>query len=182
MQQQQQRQQSEEHDREGANLVHTGSAHCILGLALCCTMSALHRWRICCYWASLLCQWVCRWPVMSCRDSMGQIDNFSGILAKNVIGQPAPDFQMDLTMPDGTSKRTSLSLWRNAQIPVVIDFFAPWCASCLVTAQRLDTLAQGDFMGRCFVPSGQRRWRCGRGSRICFETQHQARHRCWHRR
>jgi len=69
--------------------------------------------------------------------------------APSVIGQTAPDFQMDLAVSDGTSKRTSFSTWRNPKNPVVIDFFAPWCASCPTAAQRLETLAQTHLMGRC---------------------------------
>ena len=56
-----QQQPKQKQQQQQAPCSSSSSIVCTLGLALSCTISALHRCRICCSWSSLLCQWVWRW-------------------------------------------------------------------------------------------------------------------------
>jgi len=42
-----------------------------------------------------------------------------------------------------------LQALRVAGQPSVLDFFAPWCATCPAAARRLEELAAGEYAGRC---------------------------------
>merc|ERR1712217_266058 len=49
----------------------------------------------------------------------------------------------------GINRRTSLhELIKTSGLPVVLDFFAPWCAACPAAAAKMDRLA-GDHDGKC---------------------------------
>merc|ERR1712224_753981 len=61
----------------------------------------------------------------------------------------APDFPLTVLGPDGTQVSTTLQALRVAGQPSVLDFFAPWCATCPAAARRLEELAAGEYAGRC---------------------------------
>jgi len=68
--------------------------------------------------------------------------------AAGFIGQEAKDFTLEVLEADGTSRTTTLHELRNG-LPVVLDFFAPWCKACPAAARELDAMAAGDYEGRC---------------------------------
>merc|ERR1719389_40855 len=61
----------------------------------------------------------------------------------------APDFPLTVLGRDGTQVSTTLQGLRVAGQPSVLDFFAPWCATCPAAARRLEELAAGEYAGRC---------------------------------
>jgi len=65
------------------------------------------------------------------------------------VGHAAADFQLEVAEQDGSDRRTTLrELVQRSGMPVVLDFFAPWCKACPTAAQELERLA-GDYAGRC---------------------------------
>jgi len=66
----------------------------------------------------------------------------------NVTGSKAVDFSFTLANQDGSHMTTTLSEFQAGKA-VVIDFFAPWCASCPAAATKLDELAKGKLGQKC---------------------------------
>jgi len=50
---------------------------------------------------------------------------------------------------DGRSQKTNLVDFQPEGKAIVIDFFAPWCASCPAAGQKLDELAKGKYGETC---------------------------------
>jgi thiol-disulfide isomerase/thioredoxin len=66
-----------------------------------------------------------------------QVASFSGVMGgPAAVGAPAPDFTLDTL--DGSPR----SLASASGSPVVIDFWAMWCAPCVRAMPRLDALAK----------------------------------------
>eukprot|EP00416_Gambierdiscus_australes_P015441 CAMPEP_0171070898 /NCGR_PEP_ID=MMETSP0766_2-20121228/10017_1 /TAXON_ID=439317 /ORGANISM="Gambierdiscus australes, Strain CAWD 149" /LENGTH=541 /DNA_ID=CAMNT_0011527419 /DNA_START=42 /DNA_END=1665 /DNA_ORIENTATION=+ len=65
------------------------------------------------------------------------------------VGLAAADFALELAEADGSVRCTTLhKLSQNCNLPIVIDFFAPWCKACPAAAQLLEEVAR-DYEGRC---------------------------------
>mmetsp|Transcript_75460 Transcript_75460/g.170811 ORF Transcript_75460/g.170811 Transcript_75460/m.170811 type:complete len:516 (+) Transcript_75460:90-1637(+) len=65
------------------------------------------------------------------------------------IGTKAADFPVEVAHQDGRDRRTTVhDLAKTAGVPVVLDFFAPWCEACPAAAQELERLAV-DHDGQC---------------------------------
>mmetsp|Transcript_35933 Transcript_35933/g.81652 ORF Transcript_35933/g.81652 Transcript_35933/m.81652 type:complete len:503 (-) Transcript_35933:91-1599(-) len=92
------------------------------------------------------------------------------------VGRAAANFAMDIAEESGSGElRTTLrELLQKRSVPIVLDFFAPWCKACPAAAQHLDSLA-GDFAGRCLFLlvcvdgglDGAREWAEAQGIRRC---------------
>jgi len=59
---------------------------------------------------------------------------------KDIIGSTAPDLAVEV-LGAGNSTEVLLSTLRPSGKALVIDFFAPWCASCPAAAKRMDEIA-----------------------------------------
>jgi ribonucleotide reductase beta subunit family protein with ferritin-like domain len=68
--------------------------------------------------------------------------------AVDFVGREARDFSLEVAESDGTSRPTTLRELRNG-LPIVLDFFAPWCKACPAAARELDIMAGGEYAGRC---------------------------------
>mmetsp|Transcript_107425 Transcript_107425/g.219185 ORF Transcript_107425/g.219185 Transcript_107425/m.219185 type:complete len:501 (+) Transcript_107425:78-1580(+) len=68
--------------------------------------------------------------------------------AVDFVGREARDFTLEVAESDGTSRPTTLHELRNG-LPIVLDFFAPWCKACPAAARELDNMAGGEYAGRC---------------------------------
>jgi ribonucleoside-diphosphate reductase subunit M2 len=65
------------------------------------------------------------------------------------VGRVVADFPLEIAEKNGINRRTSLhELIKTSGLPVVLDFFAPWCAACPAAAAKMDRLA-GDHDGKC---------------------------------
>jgi len=65
------------------------------------------------------------------------------------VGRAAGDFPFDLVQPDGTTRSSTLhQMSQSSGLPIVLDFFAPWCKACPAAAQLVEKIAQ-DYAGRC---------------------------------
>ena len=67
----------------------------------------------------------------------------------DIIGSVAPDLEVEVVSPDGSTSTTSLASLRPAGQMMVVDFFAPWCKTCPAKATELEALAQGEYGERC---------------------------------
>ncbi|CAK0795428.1 unnamed protein product [Prorocentrum cordatum] len=66
------------------------------------------------------------------------------------VGCAVQDFPLEVAGPAGGAEQTTLrALLSAAGVPVVVDFFAPWCKACPAAAKHLDALAAGGYAGRC---------------------------------
>jgi len=66
-----------------------------------------------------------------------------------LVGRPAADVALEVVQSDGATRQATLhELSRSSGVPLVLDFFAPWCKACPAAAQHLERIAQ-DFAGRC---------------------------------
>ena len=65
------------------------------------------------------------------------------------VGRSVQDFPLQVVGATGSAERTTLRALQSAGIPVVVDFFAPWCKACPAAAKHLDALASGEHAGRC---------------------------------
>jgi len=69
--------------------------------------------------------------------------------ASAFVGRAAADVALDLARPGGHARSTTLhELLRGSGLPMVVDFFAPWCAACPAAARHLEEVARG-YEGRC---------------------------------
>ncbi|OLQ14612.1 putative ribonucleoside-diphosphate reductase small chain B [Symbiodinium microadriaticum] len=68
-------------------------------------------------------------------------------MAAAVIGQTAPDMELETSSAKETCQSTLLALREPGQA-MVVDFFAPWCKACPKAAQKMDELAE-QHSGRC---------------------------------
>eukprot|EP00746_Dinoflagellata_sp_MGD_P074000 gnl/MRDRNA2_/MRDRNA2_29952_c0_seq1.p1 gnl/MRDRNA2_/MRDRNA2_29952_c0~~gnl/MRDRNA2_/MRDRNA2_29952_c0_seq1.p1 ORF type:complete len:569 (+),score=118.79 gnl/MRDRNA2_/MRDRNA2_29952_c0_seq1:85-1707(+) len=68
---------------------------------------------------------------------------------KAAIGKKAPDFTLAVLGENGEFSETTLRKLTSNGLPTVIDFFTTWCASCPAAAKKIESLATGEYAGRC---------------------------------
>merc|ERR1719414_694849 len=65
------------------------------------------------------------------------------------VGRVVADFVLEVADETGVDRRTSLhELIQTSVLPVVLDFFAPWCKACPAAAEKMDRLA-GEHGDKC---------------------------------
>jgi len=65
------------------------------------------------------------------------------------VGRVVADFPLEIAESTGIDRSTSLhELIKTSGLPVVMDFFAPWCAACPAAASKIDRLA-GNHGDKC---------------------------------
>jgi len=65
------------------------------------------------------------------------------------VAHAAADFKLEVGQQGGGVSNTTLhKLSQTAGLPIVLDFFAPWCKACPAAAKQLEQVAQ-EFTGRC---------------------------------
>jgi thiol-disulfide isomerase/thioredoxin len=91
------------------------------------------------------------------------------------VGCTVQDFPLEVAGATRDAERTTLRALQPAGLPVVVDFFAPWCKACPAAAKHLDALASGEYAGRCLfllvcVDGGldeAREWTAANGITCC---------------
>eukprot|EP00411_Alexandrium_monilatum_P023110 CAMPEP_0175203692 /NCGR_PEP_ID=MMETSP0093-20121207/11192_1 /TAXON_ID=311494 /ORGANISM="Alexandrium monilatum, Strain CCMP3105" /LENGTH=197 /DNA_ID=CAMNT_0016496761 /DNA_START=44 /DNA_END=634 /DNA_ORIENTATION=+ len=65
------------------------------------------------------------------------------------VARAAADIKLELAQHSSATVSTTLhELSKSSGVPIVLDFFAPWCKACPAAAKHVEQVAQ-DFAGRC---------------------------------